>query len=163
TDRGRIEQHIIPLLGRRLVQEVTTADVKAFLNGVALGKTAKTVKTDNLRGKAVVTGGQGTARRTVGLLGGIFSYAIENGHAATNPVRGIKRGADGKREFRLSPEEYRGFGQALEAAEQKGEHWQSLAIARLLALTGCRHGEIVKLKKTELDVQGHCLRLADNK
>jgi integrase len=163
TDRGRIEQHIIPLMGKRLVQDITTADVKAFLNAVALGKTAKTVKTDKLRRKAVVTGGRGTARRTVGLLGGIFSYAVEHGHAASNPVRGVKRGADGKREFRRSAEEYRAFGRALEAAEQSGEHWQSVAIARLLALTGCRHGEIVQLKKTELDVRGRCLRLADNK
>ena len=163
SDWGRIERHIIPVLGAKKVRELQRADIKAFMNAVALGKTAKTVKTDKLRGKAIVTGGHGTARRTVGLLGGILSYAVENGHLASNPARGVKRGADGKREFRLSSTEYQGFGRAIESAEQDGEHWQAVAIARLLALTGCRLSEIVKLKKTEFDALGRCLRLADNK
>jgi integrase len=163
TDRGRIEQHIMSLLGSRLAKDIAPADVKAFLKDVATGKTARTVKTDKLRGKAVVTGGIGTARRTVGLLGGIFSYAVENGYIPQNPVRGVKRGADGKREFRLEPDEYRGLGRALTDAEANGEHWQFLAITRVLALTGCRLGEIVKLTKAEVDLRNRCIRLADNK
>jgi hypothetical protein len=52
-----------------------------------VGKTRVSVKTDKLRGKAIVRGGVGTATRTVGLLGGILTYAVEagiiqsNGHA----------------------------------------------------------------------------------
>ena len=40
TDRGRIERHIKPLLGRKRVQDVTRADIKKFMQDVAQGKTA---------------------------------------------------------------------------------------------------------------------------
>ena len=55
TDRGRIDRHIIPLLGSRLVKDVTTADVNRFMRGVSTGKTRTSVKT-RPRGKAVVRG-----------------------------------------------------------------------------------------------------------
>src|SRR3954453_2566314 len=45
TDRGRIERHIVPLLGKRRVKEVTTADVHRFMRDVMAGKTAVDVKT----------------------------------------------------------------------------------------------------------------------
>ncbi len=45
TDKGRIERHIKPLMGRKKVQDVTRADVKTFLQDIAQGKTATDVKT----------------------------------------------------------------------------------------------------------------------
>ena len=66
TDKGRIERHIKPLLGHKRVPEVTRADIKRFLQDVALGKTATDIKT-TLHGRAIVRGGKGTATRTVGL------------------------------------------------------------------------------------------------
>lgn len=65
TDRGRITRHIIPLLGSRKVRDLTTPDVVRFMRDVASGKTAADIKT-KLRGRAIVTGGNGTAARTVG-------------------------------------------------------------------------------------------------
>jgi hypothetical protein len=38
TDRGRIERHIIPLIGKRTVKELTTADVRKFVQDVIAGK-----------------------------------------------------------------------------------------------------------------------------
>ncbi|MFA7602108.1 MAG: integrase arm-type DNA-binding domain-containing protein, partial [Novosphingobium sp.] len=64
TDRGRIERHIKPLLGNRLVIELASSDVAKFIRDVTAGKTATEVKTDKFRGKAVVDGGAGTAART---------------------------------------------------------------------------------------------------
>ena len=52
---------------------------------------------------------------------------------------------------------------ALEAAEARAEPWQAVGAIRLLALTGCRKGEIRKLLLTEVDLQGRCLRLGDTK
>ncbi|WP_256464611.1 hypothetical protein [Bradyrhizobium sp. 180] len=49
------------------------------------GKTRTSVKTKKLRGKAIVRGAAGTATRTVGLLGGILTYAVEAG--IMKPIR----------------------------------------------------------------------------
>jgi hypothetical protein len=79
TDTGRIERHIIPLLGARRVKNLTKADVAKALKDIMAGKTRCSVKTKKLRGKAIVRGGAGTASRTIGLFGGILTYAVENG------------------------------------------------------------------------------------
>jgi integrase len=162
TDRGRIERHIVPLLGRKRVKEVTPADVTRFMRDVIAGKTAADVKT-GFRGRAIVEGGAGTAARTVGLLGGIFSYAVSEGLRADNPVRGVKRPADRRRDRRLSPEDYRALAEALADAEAEGENLAAIIAVRLLALTGARLGEIANLRLGEIDRQGRALRLADSK
>ncbi|MCJ2139565.1 tyrosine-type recombinase/integrase [Methylobacterium sp. E-066] len=121
------------------------------------------VKT-GFRGKAVVEGGPGTAARTVGLLGGILSYAVSERVITSNPATGVKRPADKKRKRRLTPAEYAAFGKALaEAEEGASERWQAVAGVRLLALTGCRLGEITKLCWSEIDWAEPCLRLEDSK
>ncbi len=162
VDRGRIERHIKPLLGKRLVRDLTPVDVQRFVRDVQAGKTAVVEKT-GFRGKAVVEGGAGTAARTVGLLGGILSYAVSEGVIPTNPAAGVKRPADKRRTRRLSEAEYKAMGKALTAAENEGERWQGIAGIRLLALTGCRLGEIAKLRWSEVDAEGSCLRLQDSK
>ena len=161
-DRGRIARHIIPLLGKKPLKHLTSADIRRFLEAVMSGKTAATVKTKP-RGLARVTGGRTAAVRAVGLLGGMLSYAREAGYIENNPAHGIRKPADKRRSFRLAPEEYRTLGKALEAAERRGEHWQAIAAIRLLALTGCRRSEILNLKWSEVDFESSCLRLGDTK
>jgi hypothetical protein len=124
VDRGRIQRHILPLLGTRRVRDLTSPDISHFLRDVASGKTATDIKTGS-RGRAIVTGGRGTASRTVGLLGGILSYAVSEGIIATNPVRGVARPADNRRSVRLSPEQYAALGCALRLAAASGEPWQA--------------------------------------
>lgn len=161
-ERGRINRHIIPLLGRKLVIDLKSHDIARFIKDVTLGKTATVEKTDRKRGKAVVEGGAGTAGRTAGLLGGILSFAVEEGVISENPSHGVKRPPVAKRSRRLSAEEYQHLGQAL--AERSGvDAWQGQAGLRLLALTGCRLGEIAKLKWSEVDMDGQALRLPDTK
>jgi integrase len=162
TDGGRVERHIIPLLGHRPVKDVSSADIRAFLRDVSSGKTAADVKT-GMRGRAIVEGGPGTASRTLGLLGGVFSYAVEEGYRSDNPVQGVKRPADNKREFRLDEAGYRRLGRRLAASDRAGERWQVTEAVRLLALTGCRRGEIESLKRSEVDLLGQVLRLGDSK
>lgn len=64
---------------------------------------------------------------------------------------------------RLSADQYKVLGQALSGAEQRGENPAAILAIKLLALTGCRRGEIERLKWCELDLSGHCLRLANSK
>src|SRR5712691_4773716 len=104
TDRGRIERHIKPQLGRMAVAAVDRADIERFMYAVAEGETAAKIKTKK-RGLARVRGGKGTATRTVGLLGAIFTYAERHRMRPNNPVRGVMRFADGRRERRLSDDE----------------------------------------------------------
>lgn len=95
-DKGRIERHIKPLLGRMAVAAVGRADIERFMHNVAEGKTAGQIKTGR-HGLARVTGGRGTATRTVGLLGAIFTYGVRSGVRPENPVHGVVRYADGRR------------------------------------------------------------------
>ncbi|WP_267361699.1 MULTISPECIES: site-specific integrase [unclassified Methylobacterium] len=162
VDRGRILRHIKPLLGNRRVKDLTTVDVQRFVRDVQAGKTAVVVKT-GLRGKSVVKGGPGTAARTVGLLGGILSYAKSEGIIAANPVFGVKKPSDGKRDSRLLPEDFHALGKALAAGENEGDTWQGIALIRLLALTGCRLSEILDLTWREVDLAYCELRLGDSK
>ena len=161
-DRGRIARHIVPLLAKRPLKDLTSADVRRFLEGVISGKTAATVKTKP-RGLARVTGGPTAAVRAVGLLGGMLSYAKEMGYIEQNPAHGVRKPADKRRSFHLAPEDYRTLGEALQAAERRGEQWQAVAAIRLLALTGCRRSEILNLKWSEIDFRGSCFRLGDTK
>ena len=120
VDRGRIKRHILPLLGNRAVKDLTTPDIVRFMRSVAAGSTAANIKT-GFRGRAIVTGGRGTAARTVGLLGGILSFAVSEGLIPVNPARAIKRPADQRREVRLSSTEYAQLGNALAVAQAPGK------------------------------------------
>lgn len=159
-DRGRIERHIKPLLGSRLVRDLARADIARFIRDVTSGKTATVEKTAKARSKAVVEGGAGTAARTAGLLGGILSFAVSEGVIPSNPAQGVRRPADNRRQRRLTEEEYRRLGDALATSKELP---QAIAGARLLALTGCRSSEITRLQWSEVDAAGGALRLEDSK
>lgn len=162
TDKGRVERHIKPLLGHRVVRDLKPAEVRAFFVAVKAGKTAADVKT-GLRGRAIVKGGQGTAKRTVGLLSGILAYAVEIGLIESNPAHGLRLPADGKRKLTDFPAKYAALGQALTLAEERREPWQAIEAIRLTALTGMRRGEVIGLRWTEVDLAGRCLHLKDSK
>lgn len=163
TDTGRIKRHIIPLLGRRRVKDLNRADINKAMKDIMGGKTAKVVKTEKLRGKAIVRGGTGTATRTIGLLGGILTYAIEAGIIDANPAHGIRKPKDNVRDRRLSEAEYRALGEILRKVDAGEQYAVAAEIIRLLALTGCRRGEMVSLRWSEVDDGASCLRLADSK
>jgi integrase len=161
-DRGRIERHFKPLLGRHAVAAVTRADVERFMHAVAEGKSAARVKTKR-RGLACVRGGRGTATRAVGLLGAIFTYAMRRGLRPDNPVHGVIRFADGRRERRLSDAEYAALGVALRKAEAAAIWPAAIAAGRFLVLTGWRSGEALGLRWSEVDFARRTATLADSK
>jgi integrase len=162
-DRGRISRHIKPLLGNRLVIDLTRADVTKFVRDVAAGKTARRDRSGKNGARVHVMGGLGTAARTTGFLGGILTYAVDEGIIPSNPAQGVKLPADGVRTRRLVAGEYRALGKALSGDAAEYDTPQAVTGAWLLALTGCRLGEIESLRWSEVDEDSQCFRLEDSK
>ena len=162
TDRGRVDRHIIPLLGHRTIKDLSPADVRGFVRDVIAGKTQVDVKT-KVRGRAIVRGGAGTATRTTALLSSILSYAVGEGYRIDNPARGIALPSYRQRRTRLDEAQYAALGSALAEAEENGSPWQAVAAIRLIALTGCRRSEVTGLRKVELDLKTRVLKLVDTK
>ena len=163
TDKGRIASHIKPLLGKKPVSSVTAGDVERFLRDVAAGKTAKAPEKVGKRAVSHIRGGKGTATRTVGLLGGIFSFAVRHQLRADNPVTGVERFKDGRSERFLSAKELGKLGEAIAAEEAAGGSRLGLAVIRLLITTGARKSEIEGLRWDEVDFDRSALRLRDSK
>jgi integrase len=163
TDTGRIQRHIIPLIGTRRVKDLAKADINKVLKDIMAGKTRVCVKTKKLRGKAIVRGGAGTATRTVGLLGGILTYAVEAGIIERNPAHGIRKPKDNVRNRRLTEAEYRMLGEILRKAAEDEKYEMTVDIIRQIALTGCRRTEMITLQWIEVDTDASCLRLIDSK
>lgn len=162
-DRGRVARHIKPLIGQMKVAAVTREDVDRFMHDVASGKTAGNTKSARKRGLARVRGGKGAATRAVGLLGGIFTYALAHRMCGDNPVRGVIRFADGKRERRLSNDEYKMLGRALRRANTEGIWPAAVAAAQFLLLTGWRSGEALGLRWADIDLVRRTATLPDTK
>lgn len=189
TDKGRINCHIKPLLGRKLAREIRLGDIEGFMHAVARGATA-VAEGKIKRGHARPTGGKGTATRTVRLLGGMFSWARAQHPPMvdSNPAHGVKKFADRKGERYLSTDELQRLGDALREAETVGlpwdiaeEHRESkrlptnaanrrtkisphvVGAIRLLILTGARLGEILNLEWTHVDFDRGLLLLPDSK
>jgi integrase len=161
TDRGRIERHIKPLLGWLKVSSVCRRDIEHFQEAVTGGETRARIKTGK-HGLARVTGGRGTATRTMGLLGAIFTFAVRRGLRADNPTRGVERHADGQRTRRLSEAEYAALGEALRTMPETA--WPiAVAATQFLALSGWRRGEMLAVKWSEVDLLTRTARLSDTK
>ena len=162
TDLGRIKRHVVPLLGKKKVRELTSADVARFIRDVTTGKTAADERTGRY-GRAIVKGGAGTAARTAGLLSGIMAFAVQEGIRSDNPCHGVRKPASGTRQKRLEPADYRALGEALDDFMAEGGSPLAAAMVRVLALTGMRLGEVLSLRQSEIDRLGQALWLGDTK
>lgn len=161
-DRGRIERHIKPLLRDVSIIEFSKSSAEEFMHQVRDGKTAADIKTKK-HGRARVQGGAGTAKKSLSLLSAIYSYAIRKGLVDENPCRYVERPVDQKRERFLTPREFARLGESLRQKKLLNEEGKNLEAIELIALTGCRLGEVLKLRRSEVDPTGHCFRLGDTK
>jgi len=159
-DRSRIKTHIKPLLGRRQVRALKTADIDSMQADIVVGKTAKP------RGPGrggVATGGVGVASRTVSTLQSLFAHAKRLDVIPSNPAVGVRKLAGNKKDRRLSVAEIKKIGEAMRAAEQNDEHLVALAAVRLMLLTGFRISEAQGLQREWLHGDQGYVRFPDTK
>jgi integrase len=132
-----------------------------MVDASAQGKTAGTFKTKT-RGKAAVTGGTATAAPVVELLGGVWTWADKRGLVSgPNPAHGVETVRGEAADRVLSTDELRALGKAL--ADREALRPAAVAAVRLIALTGLRRDEAVRLRWSEVDELGSCLRLEATK
>ncbi|MBU3993438.1 MAG: site-specific integrase, partial [Alphaproteobacteria bacterium] len=152
------------VIGRMLVTRLTKADVTTMMKDIMAGKTRQSEKTGKLRGRSIVRGGHGVANRTVGLLGGILSYARDElGIIEINPAHGVRKPKDAVRTRRLNEDEYRALGRILDQAALDDRYTRTTELIRMLALTGCRRSEVIEIRWSEIDSVGSAFRLDDTK
>ncbi|MEQ1708946.1 MAG: site-specific integrase [Terricaulis sp.] len=163
NDRGRIEAHLKPLLGKVRVRELNRSKIETYRDAVSRGETRLTKKAKKLRGVTRVTGGEGTANRSLSLLSTILSFAVREEIIDRNPCFGIERSPGNMRERFLSPEEFGTLGEVIARAESEGAHRYGIAIIRLLALSGARKSEIQNLTWSAVDLRTGFLRLPRSK
>lgn len=118
---------------------------------------------DAVRWHATLTrsAGPGAANRAMEILKAMFGKAEAWGYLPehSNPFRGVKRNKGRKIERFLSQAEMACLGDAL--SQHQADKPNEVAVISLLALTGCRRGEILNL--TWGEVQGRKLKLTDSK
>jgi integrase len=162
VESGLIARHLVPLLGKRLAREIARRDAEKTFRDIRDGRTAVDRPSGKLRGRVRVTGGVGTARRTLQLASTIFAFAVEQGIIASNPCFGLKLGSSGTRDTIIEDEGgYAALFRALAELEAERVITKPAANAlRLIALTGARRGEILNLRGRHLDLPRQRIVLA---
>ncbi len=144
--RGNLKRFILPALGRLAVPEITRADVAKFhfdLRHIPY-----------------------QANRCLEVVSKMFVLAEMWGLRpdGSNPRKHIRKYPEEKRERFLSAAELRRIGEVLRDMEsERIELSSAILAARLLILTGCRLGEIMRLQWDYVDFTERALRLPDSK
>lgn len=161
-DKSRIETHLKPLIGSRLVLDISSRDVEKLLRDITDGKSVPSSIRKSGRGGRT-TGGPGVAGRTVSMLGTILERAVRDGNIDRNPVRGVARPKDKPKKPPFSYDLVKQLGKAIIAGYEAHLNESALISIHLLLLSGCRRQEILALRWEEVDINTQCLRLSDTK
>ena len=136
SDNSRIKLHIKPKLGKYRAVSVTSEMVEDFMHSMS----------------------PATGKRTVGLLGAIFSWAVKRKLVAINPAHGIELPKDNKKTRRLSDKEYAQLHKAISGAPET-----VASVIAMLAISGWRSSEARFLKWSEIDIERQITTLGDTK
>jgi integrase len=163
TDTSNITRHIKPLLGRKPAAALTQAEVAKFQVDVAAGKSMADIKTRK-QGRAIVSGGRGTAGRSLAVLGAVLTFAANRKLIAVNPAKGVPLLKLAPKERFLSEGEVAVLAATIAAMQAEGTLSRTAATAmRLLMVTGCRKNEILSLQWRWVNFDRGCLQLPDSK
>jgi integrase len=161
VDRGRIELHLKPLIGRKRADAITRADIERLQGDVRNGRTATAPETR--KAGSVVKGGAGVAAQCVALASTVLQFAVDRKIRADNPARGVKKPPVRKMQRFLSEAEFARLADALNDEERASGNPFTVAAIQILALTGCRRGEIETLRWRNVDFARGFLLLDDSK
>jgi len=146
----QLRAEIRPRLGRRRLADLTPADALALHDALADRPTL--------------------ANRVVNLLSALWRWAEDQGFVSgPNPCRRVERNEERRRARHLTHAELARLGAALgELASPRGRRPPLVppriaALIRLIALTGCRPGEIKTLRWDRIDLGRRVLHLRNAK
>jgi integrase len=135
-----------PFFGAMLLRAVTSGDVQRYVD-------KRTTQPAFHRGRSVRPA---TINRELGFLSGIFSEAERRGYVERNPVRGIALLPERNDKLRWLTEEEEGRLLAYCPTFLR-------PIVLLAIHTGMRRGEILNLKRVDLNFKDGLIRVADTK
>jgi integrase len=159
-DRSRIEQHIKPLIGTRIVAHLMLADIERLQADISVGKSAR----DRRPGRGGQTsGGVGAAGRTISTLRSLFNHARRLGIIEHSPANGVRVIASEKLKRRLSVGEVRHLGKTMSQMEREGEHPVGIAAIRTMLLSGFRRMEVLAMRKDWIEPDENCVAFPDTK
>jgi len=153
-DRANLHRHIRPLLGRKVANHVTKAEAAKAIRDIVKGVTAIDEKSENARGRIIVSGGEATAHRTRATAAAMFAWGVEHGYVKSNPFASMRLSTPATRERFLTRDEAGKLIDAiarLEAAKTINPAFGDAV--RLLLLTGARKTEILGLRWAEVDFE----------
>jgi integrase len=129
TDKAMLDKAILPKLGNIKISAVSRPDIEKLHI--------------SLRGKPYA------ANRVLALLSKMFSLACEWGWRADNPVKGIPRFDEDRRQRWLSEEELARLWAALEQHTNR----RAANAVKLMLLTGSRRNEVLSATWDEFDME----------
>lgn len=159
-DRSRIDQHIRPLIGARVVSHLKLADIERLQADIATGKTARE-KRPGRGGRTA--GGAGVAGRAISTLRSLLNHARRLGIIEQSPANGVRVIASNRLKRRLSVGEVRHLGKVMAQMEREGEHPTALAAIRTMLLTGFRRMEVLAMRKAWIEPDDNCVVFPDTK
>ena len=160
-DRSRIELHIKPLIGNRVVSQLKLADIERLQGDIAAGRTAQT-KRRTCRG-GQTSGGSGVAARAISTLRALLNHARRLGIIEVSPATGVRIMASQKVRRYLSAGEIRHLGKVMTQMKREGEHPTGLAAIRVMLLTGFRRMEVLAMQKAWVQPDDNLVRFPDTK
>ena len=137
TTSRRLDSNILPILGRRQIDEIEAPDIVAIVRAIE------------------ARGARDVAKRALETTGQIFRYAIAHGYAKRNPAkeiepRDILKASVKSNYARIDARELPNLLRKIEVYQ--GTHVTRLAM-KLLALTFVRTSELIGAKWAEFDLE----------
>jgi integrase len=143
--QSRINKHILPFFGKKLVVDIKRKDILEFSDIFHKNKNKN--------------------KKCLDLLSTIFKQAAlwEYRPKNSNPCAEVSKDADRKMERFLTEEELSKLQKILTGETILKVSPYTIKAIHFLIYTGCRKGEVLPLKWEEVDFDDCCLRLSDSK